>query len=275
MGLTLRRWHFRGEKSLGILYNVMQRAVGGHDQRAYSTGMLKTMLSYKAPQQTGVQDTIHNDARTFNWNSKVPTYSQQTWFIKVLIFCIQIALKLVCYTPWILVKGKGKVGRGGEGRVASGLLGDGCPCFGCSNKQGANSNVVLGQLCTPTCLLEHCYTAGTERVVIIIIFGCCCIYNKSTTMETSGVWADVLKCTDFNFVFRKFSWVMSVITAWHQEFSFGGIAEGTAGRKYTLPHSIAEVVSRRENGKRGTIFGRDWNSRITVIWNVKWISVNV
>jgi len=31
---------FRGEKSLEIVYNVMQRPVG-HDQTAYSTGMLR------------------------------------------------------------------------------------------------------------------------------------------------------------------------------------------------------------------------------------------
>jgi len=66
-------------KSLGILYNAMQRPVG-HDQRAY----------YAASQQTlkmGVRDFMGSQCRMHIYSkySKVTTHNRQkTWFIKVI-----------------------------------------------------------------------------------------------------------------------------------------------------------------------------------------------
>jgi len=78
---------FQGEetKSLGILYNAMQRPVG-HDQRAYyaalqnSTGSQQTL-------KMGARDFMGSQCRTHIYlkYSKVTTHNRQkTWFIKVI-----------------------------------------------------------------------------------------------------------------------------------------------------------------------------------------------
>ena len=83
----------RGEKSLEILYNVLQWPVG-HDQRAYR--FLETSCPTKQHSNsanTTVQDfiffTIWAAARTSTWNSKVTTYGKN-----LVHFYAQNALKL-------------------------------------------------------------------------------------------------------------------------------------------------------------------------------------
>ena len=91
--VALLKFQGRGEKSLEILYNVLQWPVG-HDQRAYR--FLETSCPTKQHSNsanTTVQDfiffTIWAAARTSTWNSKVTTYGKN-----LVHFYAQNVLKL-------------------------------------------------------------------------------------------------------------------------------------------------------------------------------------